>query len=280
MKNLILLPTFIISLSTISQVSELGFFSGTGYYIGDLNKSHFSQQDLCLGLVYKTDFPNERMSLRFHLMYNKFKANDSKSGIESQIYRNLDFKSEVIEFGPILEIDFFKFHPGQNHTDEPDFGSPYFFAGINFMRMNPKGKDSSGTWVELQPLGTEGQGTLLRNKNNELVEKYPLNQIVIPFGVGVKMNITHHLSFSLEYGMRKTFTDYFDDVSGLYPDLASFAAVSPEAALMSDKSGFPQGLNDSSYGLQRGDASNKDWYAVSGIILTYEFFKDVVCPKW
>jgi hypothetical protein len=49
---------------------------------------------------------------------------------------------------------------------------------------------------------------------------------------------------------------------------------------MSDKSGFPQGLNDSSYGLQRGDASNKDWYAVSGIILTYEFFKDVVCPKW
>jgi len=41
----------------------------------------------------------------------------------------------------------------------------------------------------------------------------------------------------------------------------------------------PQGINNSSYGLQRGDASNKDWYAVTGIILTYEFFKDVVCPK-
>ena len=89
MKNLILFSTFLISLSSISQVSEFGFFSGTGYYIGDLNKSHFSQQDLCLGLVYKTDFPNERMSLRFHLMYNKFKANDGKSGLESQIYRNL-----------------------------------------------------------------------------------------------------------------------------------------------------------------------------------------------
>ena len=94
------------------------------------------------------------------------------------------------------------------------------------------------------------------------------------------MNITHHLSFSIEYGMRKTFTDYFDDVSGLYPDLAALAAVSPEAAQMSDKSGFPQGINNSSYGLQRGDASNKDWYTVTGIILTYEFFKDVVCPKW
>jgi hypothetical protein len=211
-------------------------------------------------------------------MYNNLKASDIKSGIESQIYRNLEFKSEVIEFGPIIEIDFFNFHPGQNHTDQPDFGSPYFFAGINYMRMNPKGK-SGGEWVELQPLGTEGQGTILKDING-IVEKYSRNQIVIPFGLGLKMNITHHLSFSLEYGMRKTFTDYFDDVSGLYPDLAVLAAVNPEAAQMSDKSKFPQGLNDSSYGLQRGDASNKDWYAVSGIILTYEFFKDVVCPKW
>lgn len=278
MKNLILLFTLIISLTSISQVNEFGFFSGAGYYIGDLNKSHFSQQDLCFGLVYKTDFPNERVSLRVHLMYNNLKASDIKSGIESQIYRNLEFKSEVIEFGPIIEIDFFNFHPGQNHTDQPDFGSPYFFAGINYMRMNPKGK-SGGEWVELQPLGTEGQGTILKDING-IVEKYSRNQIVIPFGLGLKMNITHHLSFSLEYGMRKTFTDYFDDVSGLYPDLAVLAAVSPEAAQMSDKSKFPQGLNDSSYGLQRGDASNKDWYAVSGIILTYEFFKDVVCPKW
>jgi opacity protein-like surface antigen len=278
MKNLILLFTLIISLTSISQVNEFGFFSGAGYYIGDLNKSHFSQQDLCFGLVYKTDFPNERVSLRVHLMYNNLKASDIKSGIESQIYRNLEFKSEVIEFGPIIEIDFFNFHPGQNHTDQPDFGSPYFFAGINYMRMNPKGK-SGGEWVELQPLGTEGQGTILKDING-IVEKYSRNQIVIPFGLGLKMNITHHLSFSLEYGMRKTFTDYFDDVSGLYPDLAVLAAVNPEAAQMSDKSKFPQGLNDSSYGLQRGDASNKDWYAVSGIILTYEFFKDVVCPKW
>ena len=279
MKNLIIFLNFIISLTAISQVNEFGFFSGAGYYIGDLNKSHFSQQDLCFGLVYKSDYPNERMSLRFHLMFNKLKANDSKSGIESQIYRNLEFKSEVIEFGPIIEIDFFNFHPGQNRTDQPYFGSPYFFAGINYMRMNPKGK-LDGEWVELQPLGTEGQGTILRNNNNEIVKKYSKNQIVIPFGLGLKMNITHHLSFSLEYGMRKTFTDYFDDVSGLYPDLIALAEESLQAAQMSDRSGYPQGLNDSSFGLQRGDASNKDWYAVSGIILTYEFFKDVVCPKW
>ena len=32
------------------------------------------------------------------------------------------------------------------------------------------------------------------------------------------MNVTHHLSLSMEYGIRKTFTDFLDDVSGLYAD--------------------------------------------------------------
>ena len=157
-------------------------FTGTGYYLGDLNRNHFSQQELCLGAVYKSDFRNERMSLRFHLMYNKVRASDDVSGIANQIYRNLSFKSEIIEFGPVLEIDFFPFHPGQNHTDEPDFGSPYFLIGLNYMRMNPTVKIGDSTY-KLQPLMTEGQA-----------KPYSLNQVVIPLGIGVKMNITHHLS--------------------------------------------------------------------------------------
>ena len=42
-------------------------------------------------------------------MYNKVRASDDFSGIANQIYRNLSFKSEIIEFGPVLEIDFFHF---------------------------------------------------------------------------------------------------------------------------------------------------------------------------
>ena len=276
MKKLFLLISVFFSLTSIAQVKEFGFFSGVGYYLGDLNRNHFSQQDICLGAVYKADFPNERMSLRFHLMYNKLRASDDVSGEINQIYRNLSFKSEIIEFGPVLEIDFFPFHPGQNHTDEPDFGSPYFLIGINYMRMNPKGKYGND-WIDLQPLGTEGQGTILRNDNNEIVKKYSLNQIVIPFGLGVKMNITHHLSLSVEYGMRKTFTDFLDDVSGLYPNLDELETYSAKASEMSGKS---SSIYDVRYGSQRGNSSDKDWYAVSGVILTYEFFKDVVCPKW
>lgn len=270
MKKLVLIVLVFFNLNTIAQVSEFGFFAGSGYFIGDLNKSHFSQQDLCLGAIYKTDFRNERMSLRFQLMYNKLKANDVESGLENQVFRNLNFKSVVLEFGPVLEIDFFPFHPGQNHTDEPDFGSPYFLIGINYMRMNPKAKYGD-TLYALQPLKTEGQ-----------TKPYALNQIVIPFGVGVKMNITHHLSLSVEYAMRKTFTDFLDDVSGVYADPSNWD--DPVRIAMSDKSKAfminQYGIDRNNVGFQRGNPYNKDWYAVSGIILTYEFFKDVVCPKW
>ena len=175
-------------------------------------------------------------------------------------------KDPSIKKAAINEIDFFKFHPGQNDTDEPDFGSPYFFAGINYMRMNPKGK-LDGEWVELQPLGTEGQGTILRNDNNELVKKYSRNQIVIPFGVGVKMNITHHLSFGLEYGMRKTFTDYLDDVSGTYADNDLIQSERGDAAaFFADPS-----VRDTKFaeGVARGNSKKKDWYSHFNVYFTY-----------
>ena len=268
---LLVLTTFF----SYSQIKEFGIFAGGTYYIGDLNRVHATQQDFALGGIYKKDMPNNRVSLRFQLMYSQVKSSDYNSGISQQINRNLSFRSSVIEFGPVVEVDFFPFVPGQNNPEKGSYGTPYFFGGINYMRMNPKTK-YNGEWVELQPLGTEGQETSFN-----LQKKYSLNQIVIPFGIGVKVNLSHHSSLSFEYGMRKTFTDYLDDVSGLYPDLNKLQAESgPLAAELSDRSFNPEGINQSSYGLQRGNSTDKDWYMVSGIVLTYEFFNDSSCPKW
>jgi len=145
-------------------------------------------------------------------------------------------------------------------------------GGINIMRMNPKAR-YNGEWIELQPLGTEGQGSSLTTAP----KKYSLNQIVIPFGIGIKVNLSHHSSFSMEYGFRKTFTDYLDDVSGLYPDLS---VLDPLARELSDRARNPEGINQSSYGLQRGNPADKDWYTVFGFSITYEFFSDSTCPSW
>ena len=258
--------------SATSQVKEFGLFAGGAYYRGELNRTHFSQTDYAIGGIFKQDFPNDRISLRFQLLFNQVKADDFKSGNIQQLNRNLSFKSSVVEFGPVLEIDFFKFHPGQNNTAKAAFGTPYFMGGINIMRMNPKAR-YNGEWIELQPLGTEGQGSSLTTAP----KKYSLNQIVIPFGIGIKVNLSHHSSFSMEYGFRKTFTDYLDDVSGLYPDLS---ALDPLARELSDRARNPEGINQSSYGLQRGNPADKDWYTVFGFSITYEFFSDSTCPSW
>ena len=138
----------------------MAFLLGGVYYRGELNRTHFSQTDYAIGGIFKQDFPNDRISLRFQLLFNQVKADDFKSGNIQQLNRNLSFKSSVAEFGPVLEIDFFKFHPGQNNTAKSAFGTPYFMGGINIMRVNPKAR-YNGEWIELQPLGTEGQGSSL-----------------------------------------------------------------------------------------------------------------------
>ena len=277
MKKVVFQFSFLCCLfhSVTAQVKEFGLFAGGAYYFGELNRTHFSQADYSIGGIFKHDFPNDRISLRFQLLFNQVKADDFKSDNVQQLNRNLSFKSSVIEFGPVLEIDFFKFHPGQNNPSKSAFGTPYFLGGINIMRMNPKTLHN-GVWIELQPLGTEGQGTPLSTQ-----KKYSFNQIVIPFGIGIKVNLSHHSSFSMEYGFRKTFTDYLDDVSGLYPNLEDLERESSKLAReLSDRALTPKGVNQSSYGLQRGNPADKDWYSVFGFSITYEFFSDSTCPSW
>ena len=47
---------------------------------------------------------------------------------------------------------------------------------------------------------------------------YSRFQIAIPFGVGIKYAIDQNWSIGIEYGLRKTFTDYIDDCSSVYFD--------------------------------------------------------------
>ena len=79
--------------------------------------------------------------------------------------------------------------------------------------------------------------------------------------------------------MRKTFTDYLDDVSKRYYDPVLLAAAHGEtAAIMSDKS-IGTDPNYTNRGRQRGNATTKDWYAFAGIILTLKLQPAIApCP--
>ncbi|NRA12748.1 MAG: hypothetical protein HRT57_12395, partial [Crocinitomicaceae bacterium] len=120
---------------------------------------------------------------------------------------------------------------------------------------------------DLQPLGTEGQGSSLNSKS------YGLTQLAIPIGLGAKISMGDKASINFEIGLRKTFTDYIDDVgSGSYIDPVLLAAENgPLAAELSNRS-----LSDSRFG-RRGNASTKDWYVFSGVMFTFRLGKPQKC---
>ncbi len=259
-----------VSAQSFKKYSELGLFGGVSYYMGELNPGKpFFMPSFAGGLVFKHNY-NARWAWRISALYGNVQADDSRSEVPSQIQRNLSFRSQVIEFSPMLEFNFFPYEVG--NLNRP--ATPYIFGGFALFRFNPKA-EYQGDWVALQPLGTEGQGTVLFPDRKE----YSLINAAFPFGIGFKFH-AGRLALAVEWGLRKTFTDYLDDVSTTYvdPDLL-YATNGVLAALIADRSVVNPG--EINTGRQRGNPSNKDWYSFAGITLSYKLSrKESVCPAY
>jgi hypothetical protein len=246
---------------------EMGVMGGGSYYIGDLNPNvHFKHSKWAAGLIGRYNL-STRHSFRFTVSYGNVEGADAESKDAFQQNRNLSFYSSIFEVAAGFEVDLLKYRI--NDMKYPI--TPYFFYELAYFRMNPKVKNDFGDEIILQELGTEGQGTVLSSKN-----QYKLNQFAIPLGIGIKFNLKKRLAISLEYGIRKTFTDYLDDVSGKYVSPVTLAELrGPLAAQLADPS-----LNQQSYhteGLNRGNANTKDWYAMYGIMITFKPWKESIC---
>jgi len=174
--------------------------------------------------------------------------------------RNLSFRNQVIEGSVQGELNFFNYQLGNRKFPV----SPYLFGGLAYYRMRPMAQ-YRGTWYELQPLGTEGQGTDFGG------EKYKTTMFSVPFGAGIKTNLFAIFGLSIEWGVRKTWTDYFDDISGKYADPGLLADLNGElAAVLSDRSiekEIPNTAGNNNGGLQRGDSGRKDYYFFSMVSL-------------
>lgn len=271
-----LLLVLVIPVCSSAQSEEAGIFLGGSYYLGDLNPGkQFYKTKFTPGLLYRHNFKDKRWVLRIHAIYGRVEAYDADSKIQANVERNLNFQSSIIELGPVFELNFIEYEMGSRTNfggRNKNSGTAYIFGGLNYFRMKPEGLRANGNWMELQPLGTEGQGSSQNPK-----ERYKLNQISIPFGVGIKFNLGPRFAFSAEYGLRKTFTDYLDDVSGTYVDADLLALENgPLAAEMANKSGDSNIAN----GQQRGNPGVKDWYIFSGVMLTYRLQRPGTCSKW
>ena len=244
--------------------TEVGLIGGVSYYLGDLNTAHFSQAAPAVGLVVRKNIDN-RFSYKAEALYLTLQSDerDSKDTISAD--RGLHFKSSVLELSGQLEFNFLPYESGN-----PLYTwTPFVYTGISIFHHNPQAENTNGEWVDLQPLGTEGQGTTMFTDRKE----YSLIQFAIPIGGGVKIAVNKSFNIILEYGARKTFTDYLDDVSTTfvggngdpYP-----LEMSQEAVGMSDP------LGTHSKDIQRGDPDKKDWYSFAGITLSFKLNNNTI----
>lgn len=183
-------------------------------------------------------------------------------------YRNLSFRSNVFEatatytFYPIMfmyrnKIELFRINP-------------YISTGLGVMHFNPKAQ-LDGKWYSLQPFHLEGQGFA------EYPDRKPYKRtaIFIPVNVGVKYYFNNRLALSAGLMMRKTFTDYMDDVSTTYIDPALFDKYfSPEKAAIA-KQLYSRSLTPWKVkpDIVKADASDKDSYVTFSLKLSIRLDK-------
>jgi len=233
---------------------EFGVLGGTGYYLGDMNSTHFNNLHVAGGITYRKNF-DRRFSFKSSALYTNIYADDANSSDAIKVNRNLSFKSDIIELSGQVEFNFLPYETGNALYS----WSPFVFIGAAIYNHNPKAEASDGQWYSLQELGTEGQTTTSFPNR----KKYALTQLSMPFGGGIKIGVSENFNIIFEYGLRKAFTDYLDDVSMTYAGIPSeFDNITIE---LSDRSlDGPQ-----SAGIARGDETNNDWYSFSGITISF-----------
>jgi hypothetical protein len=183
-------------------------------------------------------------ALRGLLTYARLSGSDENTINPERNGRNLNFVSPLTEGSLALE-----FSLGQSKR-------LYAYGGVGMAFFNPY-TELNGTKYYLQPLGTEGQNF---DQNNP---PYALSATVYPFGFGYRVPAGRGM-FSFELAMRKSTTDYIDDVSTTFADPAQIRANAPAgqgqvAVDLADRSTSTiPGFSDP--GAIRGDPTDNDNY--------------------
>jgi len=182
-----------------------------------------------IGLSYGHRF-GPFYSLNADFRYGTINGDDFKSAdpldpsAKFRYVRNLQFRNRIKEFSVVGTFDLYK---NEYSYVVRKLFTPYAYIGVAMFHHNPQAKvnanstlPEAGQWVDLRPLGTEGQYSNLPDTAvNFGIKPYSKIQVSIPFGIGVRFKLTDVFDLSIESGFRYLFTDYIDDVSGNYVDL-------------------------------------------------------------
>ena len=182
---------FSLGNSSYAQKQSLGLHFGITSYTGDLKPSYtgdLKPGNLIIdyskpsgGLFYRYGL-SDAVSLRLHLLGGSITGSDKDAPDILGQFRNLEFNITYAEVSAIFE---------------------YYF-------LNPKnayGKKIPSPYVFL------GAGALTFSSYQDPATDYSTIQPVVPFGLGLKVPVGRVSYLDFNFGTRKTFFDYLDNIS-------------------------------------------------------------------
>ncbi|MEJ7914461.1 MAG: DUF6089 family protein [Chitinophagaceae bacterium] len=275
MKKFLLIGTVVLALisnrataqfqSTV-QEGEFGISLGAAHYFGDINtRAKLNRPKPALGIFFRKQFGNY-IGLRVAAHYARLGFSDIYNNNEFQKRRNLSFNSNIWELSLQGDFNFFRFVPG-----DPDFRfTPYITLGAGVFSYDPYAYYQNQK-VFLRPLGTEGQGYVQYPDR----KPYGTMALSVPFGVGIKYNLTERMNIGFEVVHRFTNTDYLDDVSSTYVDPSIFpklpdgtASIAEVLQDRSNETGEPIGFVNGT-ARQRGYPRQKDQYVMAEVTFSF-----------
>jgi hypothetical protein len=257
-----------------AQRDDFGLWVGGANYFGDLNaQTSLRFINPAGGVFYRRNF-DDRVSARFSVNAGHVWADDAYANNYYQQTRNLGFASNIYEASAQIEFNFLPYTtiPYSSMNAKHKF-TPYLLAGFGVFHFNPTAV-YNGEKVRLQPLGTEGQGY----PQYPDLHYYKRTSSAFIIGGGFKIRTGRLTGITLEAAVRKTATDYLDDVSGVYADPTVLLHEGGAAvAFLADPSVEVVSEPVGATGKMRGDSSKSDDYILIGIGFSYTL-KPYRCP--
>lgn len=230
MKSLftLLLSTLLFTTINAQAKWELGGQLGAMGYQGDLNPNKymdFNTLKPSYGLFVKKNF-NKVLGLKLNYLGGKSSGNDLKWDQERQD-RGFKSNTSVNELSLLLDWDILG---KSRYREDGTFRkrlSPYVFAGVGAAFVGDPGLNYDDPNFPNRPN--------LAGVAQDKVATKPSTDFTVPFGGGVRLDLSRQWVLGVEYGVRPVFNDYLDGLS------------------------------------KGGDSTKDDWYSFLGLNLSYRF---------
>jgi len=273
LKHFFLCIGFFISVinAPIAQHLEFGLEYGFSSYFGDLVPYSGSPSAVLNSnsFGYYAGVGNRYGTIFLNYTTTEIFGADRESTDLGRKRRNLDFRSPIKEYGTTIEFNALSLFRKKYTAIQP-----MIITGFNIFKFNPQ-TEYNGEWIDLQPLGTEGQGSPLHPDR----KKYNLTQISIPIGFGIKYDLNKTVWVGCGLKIRMTFTDYLDDVSSNYINQDALESANGPLALelafrtdeIDNSATYPSGV-------PRGNPEENDWYMTTYLSIGIRFRDDPTKP--